>query len=448
MTSEEMNLALKSLEMALEAGARKARATLTKSTEDLVATLDGEVDRITHCADSSLDLALFVDGRFGTFATNRITEEDLRDFVRKSVAMTRMLAPDPCRDLPSPDICCRNARDGREMDIYDDAYEDVSPGQRVKTALDEAATGRCGSDGDWELISEEGEYSDSLYETFVCDTAGLRCLQRETSFDYGVEVTLEDSEGGKYSSYWWNSSPRLKDYLAGVGSCGRTAISRAASQIGADAAPGGKYNMVVGTEVASKMVSPLLNALNGYSIQQNNSFLLDSMGKKLFHEGFTLLDKPHIKGESGSKLFDSEGAATKEAAVIENGVVKRYFINSYMSRKLDMAQNQEEATRPCVQPWPREGMGKEEIMGLCGNGILVTDFNGGNSNSATGDFSFGISGFLFKGGKIMKPVSGMVVTGNFIDLWNRFIAAGDDARRCCSKLIPTLAFADVDFSGQ
>ena len=47
----------------------------------------------------------------------------------------------------------------------------------------------------------------------------------------------------------------------------------------------------------------------------------------------------------------------------------------------------------------------------------------------------------------MKPVSEMLVTGNFISLWNNLLAAGDDSRQCKSKLIPTLAFKDVDFSG-
>ena len=85
-------------------------------------------------------------------------------------------------------------------------------------------------------------------------------------------------------------------------------------------------------------------------------------------------------------------------------------------------------------------------MKKCRNGILITGFNGGNSNSATGDFSFGIEGFAFKDGKIDHPVREMLVTGNLVDLWNGLIAVGDDARLCMSKLIPTLAFENVEFS--
>ena len=204
--------------------------------------------------------------------------------------------------------------------------------------------------------------------------------------------------------------------------------------------------MVIDSEVASKMVSPILRALNGFAIQQNNSFLMDSLGKKLFPESMTIMDCPHIKGRTSSKLFDSEGVATTEHAIIEKGVIKEYFINSYMSRKLGMPQTTEDATSPKLMP-TIPGAGRDSIMKMCGSGILVTDFNGGNSNSVTGDFSYGIEGFLFKDGVAVRPVSEMLVTGNFLKLWDGFIASGDDARDCMSKLIPTLAFANVDFSG-
>ena len=139
--------------------------------------------------------------------------------------------------------------------------------------------------------------------------------------------------------------------------------------------------------------------------------------------------------------------ATAEGPVISGGVVQKYFVNTYMAGKLQMEPTNEEATRPAVLPWPEKGLDRDAILRLCGEGILVTEFNGGNCNSATGDFSYGIEGLYFKDGKAVKPVSGMIVTGNFLDLWSRFLAAGEDARPCATKLIPTLAFGEVDFSG-
>ena len=463
ITEKELQFVREALALARQAGAQKARATLSKSEEDLVATLDGEVDRVTHCADRSLSLALFVDGRFGSYSTNKLERSALEGFIRRAVAATRMVAGDPCRDLPDPARCCRDAVTGDELGLVDPSHDTLTPADRQQVALDasvfaasfrgsqpseEAAavsTAQAKTENtDYQIISEEGEYSDSIYETVVMDTNGLCCAHSETSFDYGVEITVE-SDGEKYSGYWWDASSHRSELDAAA--CGRAALARAVAQIGSEPAPSGRYTAVIDAEMASKMVSPLLRALSGYSIQQNNSFLMDSLGQQRFPEGLTILDVPRIPGQTCSKYFDSEGVATAEAPIIERGVVREYFINTYMAHKMGMAPTIEDATRPKVLPWPEAGLDRDAILRRCGSGILVTDFNGGNSNPVTGDFSYGIEGYLFEEGRIVRPVSGMLMTGNFLELWSRLVAAGDDARPCQTKLVPTLAFAEVDFSG-
>jgi len=451
LTENEKDLCREALRMTLEAGAQKARVTLSRSSMDLVATLDGEVDKVTACMDRSMEIAVFADGRFGTFSTNRLEPAALQAFITRAVDTVRMLAPDPARDLPSPSRQVKDAVSGLELEAYDPQYEEVTAPERRGFAL-LASAWPCSGKG-WKLISEEGEYSDSIEYTFVVDSGGLEALHCETCFSYGVEVTIRDSRGRKYSGYWWDSTPFMKEL--DLPSIGRTAVGLAVAQIGSKSAPGGKYNMVIDSEVASKVFSPVLAALGGYNIQQNNSFLTGSLGKQVFPAGLTVKDCPHIKGQNGSRLFDSEGVATAEHAIIEDGVVKEYFLNTYMAAKLGMAPTREDAIRPMILPYVAESLAgsdtlsldRETILTLCGSGILVTDFNGGNSNSATGDFSYGVEGYLFEDGKIVRPVSGMVVTGNFLSLWSRLLAAGSDARACRQKLIPTLAFSDVDFSG-
>ena len=446
ITREETELTRECIRFALDEGASAVRITLTKSTENLVATLDGEVDRVTRCADRSMSIVLFAEGRFGSFSINKLDRESLRDFIRGAIGTVRMLTPDEFRRLPEPERCCSTAITGREMNIYDEAWASVTPEDRRRMALDAAVTCHpARSEGSlFRLVSEEGEYSDSEYDVLVLDSQGLECRHTETSFDYGVEVTVEDAEGNKYSDYWWTASPMLKDFDAS--DCGRTAVRRAAAQIGAAPAKSGRYNMVVGAEVASRLVSPLLGALNASSIQQGNSFLVGSEGKKLFSEGLNLMDEPWRKGESGAKLFDSEGVATETAPIIEGGVVKRYFVNTYMSGKMGISPTVEEAVRPRLCGWPSQDLDRDALMRQCRNGILVTDFNGGNCNMTTGDFSYGISGQLFEDGKPVRPVHEMLITGNFLTLWSNLLLVADDARPCLSKLVPTLVFTNVDFS--
>ena len=440
LTQEEILRGKECIETALGHGASKVRVTLNKSLMDLVATLDGEVDRISHCLDRSLTLSVFVDGRYGTFSTNRMDAEALKGFTARAVETARMLAQDRCRDLPMQERTEKNATGGTELGLFDPRYAEVDPADRIRRALGASLHGEVEG-----LLSEEGEYSDSVYDTLVMDSRGTFCRHMETSFEYGVEVTVADHEGNRYSGFWWDSAPFLKDLHAE--GCGLTAVKRARGQFSPVPAGSRRCRAVIDTEVASRLVTPLLNALGGSAIQQHNSFLEGTLGKKMFSEGLTLTDGAREKGRNGSRLFDSEGVATTNHTVIDRGVVREYFLNTYMAAKTGMAPTVEDITRPCISPWPKEGLDRNDILSLCGDGILVTGFNGGNSNPVTGDFSYGVEGFLFEGGKIKHPVREMLMTGNLTTLWQNLLAAGQDCRPCMSRIIPTLAFENVDFNG-
>ena len=440
LNKEEMALARHCLAFALEAGADKARITLTKSLMNLTGLLNGEVDKVALALDRSLQLQLFVDGRYGTFSSNRLEQKELEAFIREAIDTVRMLEADAFRTLPAPERLVTDARTGRELDLYDPSYESLTAEERRALALESCFYKK---DNPWHLISEEGEYSDSVFDSLTLDSQGLEARHTETSFEIGYESTVEDAEGNRFSSYWWDASPTLKA-LKWKG-CAEKAFKRASAQIGPKEIPGGKYTLIVDSECASKLLTPVLNALGGSSLQQKNSFLTDSLGKKLFPENLTVMDLPLTKGDTGCRLFDSEGVATRERAIIDKGVVSIYFLNTYIAGKMSMEPTVEDATR--VKVLPVGGCKTQaDVLRKAGDGILVTGFNGGNSNSATGNFSYGIEGFLVKDGKIVHPVREMLITGNFLTLWGNLLAAAEDARPCLSKLIPTLAFKDVDFS--
>lgn len=442
ITEKEIQLAKSCIATALNAGARKARVNLVTDRMDLVSTLDAKIDKCTSCFDRSIRISIFADGRFGSFSTNKLEESSLKSFIIKAVDTVKMLSPDPCRDLPSQDRVQKNATEGRELDLLDETYYSIDGRQRKETAL-AACLGKA--PGKVKMVSEEGEYSDNIYDTLIIDSQGTFCRQTETSFEYFCEVTVEDEHGEKYSSFDWAESPRLANL--NWKDISRNAYEKACAMIGARNCRSRRCNMVVDREVASKFVSPVLRALRGDNIQQHNSFLDGKEGLKVFPEGMTITDCGERKGESNCILFDDEGVAAKEHTIIEKGTIKEYFLNTFSANKLGKAPTCDGPVRPRLMGWPREGLDRQSIMEMCGDGILVTEFNGGNSNTATGDFSYGIEGFVFRKGKIAYPVKEMLVTGNLLELWSNLIACGDDFRPCMSKLIPTLAFSNVDFNG-
>ena len=454
ITELEIQTARMCIKTALEKGADSIRISLNKSVSDSITILNGETDKVSHSADRSFYFYMFVEGKYGTFSTNRLDERELDSFIENAIAMVKMLGEDECRRLPEPERKEKDARTGLELGLYDASYSPDDTDSRLARAAQLAASSDKSpfDTGSFEIISEECEYTESYDDTFLIDSQGFEGRHTETTFSGFSEITVCDKDGNKYSGFWWENSP-FYDKL-GIDSIRQTALSRAVSQIGPRKRKGGHYKMVVDTSVTSRLVSPLLTALNASSIQQKMSFLDGSLGKKIFSEGFTLLDLARTYGKSGSRLFDTEGVATKDTAIIESGVVKQYFVNTYMAAKTGMEPTIEDMSRPCMRPFIKDEdlantekeVSLKDILKLCGSGIYVTGFNGGNCNPVSGDFSYGIEGFAFKNGRITHPVKEMLITGNMIQLWNSIIAVGSDARECSRWQIPSLAFEGVSFS--
>ena len=452
ITSEERNIARHCIEYAMRLGAEGIRLSLNKNEMDSCSMLNGELDKVSHSADRSIYIYLYVDGKYGTFSTNRLDEKEVENFISKAIVMVKMLGEDRCRRLPDPERTAKDACGGMELGLYDSHYEGCDSDSRLKKAEKMSIIRSLPEAEGYKVISEECEYAESLDDTILMDSQGFEGRHTETSFNCFSELTIQDNEGNRYSGYWWEASPHF-DVLR-LKECSHTALERAISQIGPRSRRSGRYRMIVDGTVASRLVSPLINALNASAIQQKMSFLDGSLEKKMFSEGLTIMDNARTPGKSGSRMYDSEGVATQNRAIIDHGVVKQYFVSTYMAEKTGFAPTVEDISRPCLSPFMagkeltdlEKGVSLKDILVQCGNGIYVTGFNGGNCNPVTGDFSFGIEGFAFSKGKITHPVKEMLITGNIVELWNSLTAAGTDTRSSSRWQIPTLAFENVSFS--
>lgn len=620
ISGAEIEIADKSVQMALDAGASAVMVSLDKAKTEIYALLDGEIDNIRQTGDRSLTFNIYADGKYGTFSTNRFEEESLRDFLCKAVETVRMLVADPFRGLPDKNDLATDAVNGDEMGLCWYGYDSVTREEKLEMARRVSVFGEFSapsSDRNWRVVSEEVEYNNTLSDTYLTSSDGCRCRQTETSFEVRSQVTVEDNDGNKYTGLWWDYGVSPEKVMASE--CGRKAVEMAVMQIAPVNADKGKYTMVVSRLVSGRLLQPVLNALSSLSVYQKSSFLVDALGKQVFSKGLNVMDMPLEKGKSGAILFETDGRACRNREIISDGVVKENFTSIYMSRKLGIPPTSSCPNRPVLQPFVSEellggerggelgvelgversgghcgvsgdgrdasglggasgdgrgvelgavnggergvergemsgaglggergdglgvelsaasgdgrgvelgavsgdgrgvergemsgsglgavsgggrgaelgemsgsglcgdcgevsgdvfgavngagcgtelvgGLGAErglkadpfvneiaqqDILDLCGSGILVTDFNGGNCNSATGDFSYGVSGFLFENGKITSPIDSMLITGNMTDLWSNLLAAGSDPVPGMSRQVPTLAFRDVTFN--
>ena len=431
------DIAQKALETALACGASGCRVTLSESTQTSVSYLNGEIEKLQESTSAALGIALFTEGRYGAFSTNRLDDSELRPFIRRCVDSCRLLAPDDCRTLPDPSLYYRGDRP--DLEQCDPHFSDIS--FKAKTDILEATDTEVDK-SDSRVISTACDWDDCLRSDYIIDSQGLEVESSSTFYSVGCECTVRGHGEARPQNNWMEGALFFDRLRSG---CGRTAYERTVPMIEARKLNSGKYNIVLENTVSAKAVSAIISALNGSSLQQQNSFLLDSLGKRLFPENLLITDNPLIPGRTGSGYFDSEGAATCERDIIRDGVVRTYFLNTYFANKLGMPRTSEDATAVC---FPRNsGIGLEDILRQTGSGVLITGFNGGNSNSVTGNFSYGIEGWYFENGQRLYPVKEMNLSGDFLSLWARNIFIGNDPIGFMPWQIPTLAFEGIDISG-
>ena len=392
ISGAEIEIADKSVQMALNAGASAVMVSLDKAKTEIYALLDGEIDNIRQTGDRSLTFNIYADGKYGTFSTNRFEEESLRDFLCKAVETVRMLVADPFRGLPDKKDLATDAVNGDEMGLCWYGYDSVSRDEKLEMARRVSVFGEFSapsSDRNWRVVSEEVEYNNTLSDTYLTSSDGCRCRQTETSFEVSSQVTVEDNEENKYSGLWWDYGVGPEKVLASE--CGRKAVEMAVMQIAPVNADKGKYTMVVSRLVSGRLLQPVLNALSSLSVYQKSSFLVDALGKQVFSKGLNVMDMPLEKGKSGAILFETDGRACRNREIITDGVVKENFTSIYMSRKLGIPPTSSCPNRPVLQPFVSEELLRGERGGVSGAGLGAVS-GGGRGAERGGVSGIGLDG--------------------------------------------------------
>lgn len=437
ITKDNKDLAQWAMEFALKNGCQQSKVKLYNGTSSSFEIRDMQVERLQQASENMLIVNFYVDGRFGSFSTNRLDKQELERYIPMNIEATRFLAEDRARTLPDESRYYKGGMP--DLQLLDAGFDKITPEEKKAMAL-EACAEMCGKDA--KVISAASAYGDERDFKYMITSNGFEGESSSSYFSIYANVSVKDQSEARPESYWFESSLLYKD-LKNVG-IGEKALSRALSKLGQRKIESGKYEMVVDNLNASQLLSPLMDAIDGVAIQQKNSFLMDRLNEPVMNSLFTLRDEPHLVGAYGARYFDEEGVATQPRTIFDKGVLNTFLIDTYRANKLKMDPTVASAS---ILTMDRGEKDKEQLVSGIHRGILVTGFNGGNCNAATGNFSYGIEGFLIEEGCLVQPVSEMNITGNMIDLWNHLVEVGNDPRSCTSWRIPSLHFEDVDFSG-
>ncbi len=426
------------MDHATKNGADQVAVSISNTREIQISYRDRQLDQLKESTRNALGLDIYIENRYSSHSTNDLRKESLSNFIEESVAGTRHLTRDEYRSLPDPKYYPENL--DTPLKICDPYYDKIEPSDRLAMAAEIEASATAHSD---RIISTTSSYSDTHHESVRIHSNGFQGETKSTLFRAGAEVTIAGKEDDRPSD-WYYSAVRYHEDLPKPDVIGVNAAQRALQKIGQQKIASGRYDMIVENRAGSRLLYALLRPMEGRYLQQKNSFLEGMEGQKIASEPFSMIDDPFVERGVGSRHFDGEGLAARRRVMIERGILRNYFIDDYYGKKLTMEPTTGSPSNLVFEYGSRS---LEEMIHDVTRGILINAFIGGNSNSTTGDFSYGIVGQLIENGEISRPVNEMNISGNTRDIWGRLVEMGNDPYPYAAWRRPSMRFEAVQFSG-
>lgn len=429
---------------ALKAGADAAEAVGAERQSLSITVRLGALEEVEREESRDLGLRVFIGKQQATVSGSDISADARAKLIERAVAMARLAPEDPYASLADPERLARGPLP--DLDLFDPAEPDPEALEDEARACEDAARAVPG------VTNSQGassSYSSSQWR--LATSGGFNGLHRASGFSLSAATIAGEGaameRGGDYRSVRW------REDLPGAQVIGTEAGNRAVQRLGARKIDSVTAPVIFENRLASSLIGPLIGAISGAAVARGVSFLKDRLGQQLFAKGVNLIDDPHVRRGLGSSPFDDEGVANGRTAIIDDGVLTTWLLNTGTAKQLGMTTTGHAARGLAGPPGVSTSNlnlqpGTRDLAGLMADakaGVLVTSMFGPSINANTGDWSVGCSGFWFENGVIAWPVTEITVAGNLIDIYARLIPGSDlelrSSANAPSILVDALAIA-------
>ena len=436
------DLVTQALKHAQGLGASDAAAEVSEGRGLAVSVRKGHVETVEQTRDRSLDVTVFAGQRRGSASTSDFSTKALRETVEAAWHIARYTAEDPAAGLPEADQLAIGVKN--KLQLHHPWALSVEEATRLAVEAERAALAT-----DKRITNTEGAGVDTHEGHFVLgNTRGF--LDGYAYSRHGLSVSPIAGRGRSMQRDYWYTSDRRADRLADPAAVGRYAAERALARLSAKRIPTGHFPVLFEAPLALGLLGALTHATSGGALYRQTSFLLDSLGRKLFPRHINVLEDPHIKGAMGSSPFDEEGVITQARDVIRAGVLQGYFLSTYTARKLGMvttgnAGGSHNLVLRSSQTHKKDNF--EAMLRKMGTGLLVTELIGQGVNYVTGDYSRGAFGYWVQNGEIQHAVEEITIAGNLKDMFAQIVAVGADSITRGSKTTGSILIERMAVAG-
>jgi len=392
-----------------------------------VRVFKGEIDEYKNTESVGINFRGTIDGKMGYAYSERMDESVIEPLLKNAASNARIIEEEEQEKLYPGD------KEYPKMDSqYNPKLDETSAAEKIAWAL-EMEKYAAGLDPRIKMINHCGiGNGESIMR--IANSHGLDLSHRSNMASAALVALVEDVDGKVKNGYdYWNGRDFAEYDLQKIG---RKAVDEALSYLGASSLESGAYPVILNNRMACDLFGTFAGIFNAESAQKGFSLLGKSkIGETIAAPHITLRDDAYYPGSLGGIPFDSEGVATQQKALIENGVLVNMLYNTKSAAKDGVKSTGNGFGRPL-------GTGRthfylvpgqtsyDELLKKAGRAVLVTSMGGLHSgtNTVSGDFSVSAEGFLVEDGSIVRPLEQITVAGNFYQVLKNIDVVGSDLR--------------------
>ena len=215
------------------------------------------------------------------------------------------------------------------------------------------------------------------------------------------------------------------------------AANRALTKLNARPAPSGAMPVVIGSGGGGVLFHEACgHGLEADLVKKQASVFAGRVGETVASELVTLIDDGTMSKEWGAFAIDDEGRPAQKNTLIKDGQLVDYMWDGLRSRSQGR-QSTGNGRRQSYQVLPMVRMTNTyiangetdpaDIIADTSNGVYVAHLGGGQVNTATGDFVFGMTeAYLIEDGRITSPIREGNLIGNGPEVLRQIDALGND----------------------
>jgi PmbA protein len=410
---------------AVRAGADAADAVFAADASLDLSVRLGALEDVGRSESEELGLRVFVGQRSASVSTSDLSIDATAALVERAVAMAREAPEDRWAGLAPKDRLLHGAPP--LLDLADG--DEPTPAALREWALEaeDAARAVPGVTN-----SEGGGASASRSVWALATSHGFAGAYAATAYSLSASVLAGDAATGMERDYAHHAA-RKRAHLDSPEAIGRRAGERAVARRNPGRVASGPMPVVFDPRVGSSLLSHLSGAISGQAIARKTSFLLDALGTQVFADGVSICDDPHRPHGLRSRPFDGEGLPVSPVAIVENGMLETWLLDSGSARQLGLEPTGHAARGvgggPGVSPsnlYMAAGIVPvATLIADIADGVYVTELIGQGINGVTGDYSRGAAGFRIVGGQLAGPVAEFTIAGNLKDMFRALTPAND-----------------------